>query len=1147
MADKNESTMTWKVDITQLKAAMQDAKRSISTANAEFKAATAGMDNWQKSTNGLEAKLKQLNSTLPQQKTILSQLEKQYELTAKELGENSTEAQKLKIQIENQKGTIAKTEAEINKYTGELAEMNSATGKLNATIEEQEAELGKLKTAYANAVVEFGESSQEAKALANQIDDLSGELVDNKKKLNDANTAADKLDKSMDGVDKTSKKTAKDVDKLDGGFTVLKGTMANLASSAIKACVNGLKSLGSSAVQTVSEIAQLGDDIDKESQKLQISAETYQKLAYAMDRSGSSIDVVSKGMKNISVALANTKNGVANASKNFDALGVSLKNADGSMKDSETVLLEVIDKLSSLEDETERSKLANDIFGKSYQELQPLLNSGAKGIHDLMQEAEDYGMVMGDDAVKASADYQDSLTKLKGTITGVKARLVQQFLPSIKMIIDGFSDMASGVDTSGKKIDKGVTNLWKTLTRMAKKNMPEISTTVLPALTKIYNIIKTVVKFVASNFGRIAPVVMTAVAAFASLNAVMAISNTVMAAKAAIAGLSTTVGVATKVQVGWNAAMAANPIGAVITAVVALTAAIVILATKQSDAAKAHDLEMSKLEEERQQIDANVDSWNDLKKSQQEAIDAGMTELSYYGSLKNELQGLVDKNGKVKKGYEERASFITGKLSEATGTEIEMVDGVIQNYTELMDTIDQVMEKKKAQIILDSQESLYKEAITKQGEALKQLNVIQDEYAAKKEELAWLENAYAINAEKLMTAKSLNDQLWYADEMERIQKQIDLKKEEVATVAATYGQQENLLSEYAYNIGVYEKNMELAHSGNYDQMTTATWNYVKEYKNADDAQRKILEDSIKAEETNLSLLKKLKKEGDTDVYDQQITQAEERLAQQKKELAKYVSATEEGVSGVTVEWKKGLDQQLSDLTDSQIEFKDAGDDQVQMYADGMKVGEPKATSEMAEIVTNTINEISVQYTNAKSAGEYLIDGVNAGVANQNKQNTVFNTIDAFGKKLLANLKKSLEESSPSKATDEMGQFLLVGVENGIVKRRRKTLSEVSSFGKSVIKTLNSELSTGADTSGIFGIKKSIGDNISALKSSISSQSNGINGTADQVDVEGNVTSARQIVMNYNQTINSPKAVDGMTLYQNTNDLLFTAKVRLGNA
>ena len=442
---------------------------------------------------------------------------------------------------------------------------------------------------------------------------------------------------------------------------------------------------------------------------------------------------------------------------------------------------------------------------------------------------------------------------------------------------------------------------------------------------------------------------------------------------------------------------------------------------------------------------------------------------------------------------------------------------------------------------------MYKEAITKQGEALKQLNVIQDEYAAKKEELAWLENAYAINAEKLLNAKSLNDQLWYADEMERIQNQIDLKKEEVATVAATYGQQENLLSEYAYNIGVYEKNMELAHSGNYDQMTTATWNYVKEYQNADDAQRKILEDSIKAEETNLALLKKLKKEGDTDVYDQQITQAEERLAQQKKELAKYVSATEEGVSGVTVEWKNGLDQQLSDLTDSQIEFKDAGDDQVQMYADGMKVGEPKATGEMAEIVTNTINEISVQYTNAKSAGEYLIDGVNAGVANQNKQNTVFNTIDAFGKKLLANLKKSLEESSPSKATDEMGQFLLVGVENGIVKRKRKTLSEVSSFGKSVIKTLNSELSTGADTSGIFGIKKSIGDNISALKSSISSQSNGINGTADQVDVEGNVTSARQIVMNYNQTINSPKAVDGMTLYQNTNDLLFTAKVRLGNA
>ena len=115
MAD-NESTMKWKVDISELKSAMQDAKRSISLANAEFKTATAGMDKWSKSTTGVEAKIKQLNQTSEQQKIILNNLESQYKIVAAEMGEDSSEAQRLKVQIENQRAAIAKTEAGIDKY-----------------------------------------------------------------------------------------------------------------------------------------------------------------------------------------------------------------------------------------------------------------------------------------------------------------------------------------------------------------------------------------------------------------------------------------------------------------------------------------------------------------------------------------------------------------------------------------------------------------------------------------------------------------------------------------------------------------------------------------------------------------------------------------------------------------------------------------------------------------------------------------------------------------------------------------------------------------------------------------------------------------------------------------------------------------------
>lgn len=261
MPNNNESTMKWKVDITQLKAAMQEAKRSINQTNAEFKTATAGMDMWSKSTTGLEAKLKQLNNLLPAQKRQLEVLEAQYADTVKKVGENSSAAADLKIKIEEQKATITKTETSISKYNDQLADMKakeaeseSATSKLTKTIEEQEKQLVALKKAHANAVLEYGENSKEAKDLARQIESLSGELVDNKKKLTDAESAANDFDKSLEDASKSA-------DKAEGGFTILKGTLANLVTQGINFVIDGLKNLGSAAADAWKEFDEGADII----------------------------------------------------------------------------------------------------------------------------------------------------------------------------------------------------------------------------------------------------------------------------------------------------------------------------------------------------------------------------------------------------------------------------------------------------------------------------------------------------------------------------------------------------------------------------------------------------------------------------------------------------------------------------------------------------------------------------------------------------------------------------------------------------------------------------------------------------------------------------------------------------------------------
>ena len=132
MSNKNDETTTrFKVDISELKTQFAEARRQIQLANSEFKAATGGMDDWTKSADGLSAKLKQLGDTLGAQKTQLKSLEDQYAQVVREQGENSTGAERLKIQINNQKAAIANTERQIQTYTQELAQLGDENKKVD--------------------------------------------------------------------------------------------------------------------------------------------------------------------------------------------------------------------------------------------------------------------------------------------------------------------------------------------------------------------------------------------------------------------------------------------------------------------------------------------------------------------------------------------------------------------------------------------------------------------------------------------------------------------------------------------------------------------------------------------------------------------------------------------------------------------------------------------------------------------------------------------------------------------------------------------------------------------------------------------------------------------------------------------------------
>ena len=125
MPKNNETTTKFKVDVSELKAGIQEANRQIRLANAEFKAASSGMDDWGKSTEGVGAKIKQLETVLTSENQKLESLKKQLELVEKEQGENSKGADELRIAIANQQATVNKTEKSLNDYKSKLSDLET--------------------------------------------------------------------------------------------------------------------------------------------------------------------------------------------------------------------------------------------------------------------------------------------------------------------------------------------------------------------------------------------------------------------------------------------------------------------------------------------------------------------------------------------------------------------------------------------------------------------------------------------------------------------------------------------------------------------------------------------------------------------------------------------------------------------------------------------------------------------------------------------------------------------------------------------------------------------------------------------------------------------------------------------------------------
>ena len=375
--------------------------------------------------------------------------------------------QEFKKQMASVNSSLRTTKSEMqlleSEFKGQANTIEALTAKDKLLRQEQEQQAEKvraLEQAVKDATEAYGEGDTRVDAYQQQLNrakarlnDLDGEIQKNGKYMDEAAQSTDGCASSIDEFGREVQEAEQETDTFG---EVLK---ANLTSEAIiaglKAIVGALKEVGGAFKDAIVDTAEYGDNIDKMSQKMGMSTDAYQEWDFIMQHCGTNIESLQSGMKTLATA-------AETGSDAFAQLGIS--QADIANMSQEELFNATLSALQNVTDETQRTYLAGKLLGRGATELGPLLNMSAEETEAMRQQVHDLGGVMSEDAVKAGAAFQNSLTNLQTALDGAKNQIGGEFLPSVTTAMDGLTMILSGnVEEGIALVEQGIEEFGQTL------------------------------------------------------------------------------------------------------------------------------------------------------------------------------------------------------------------------------------------------------------------------------------------------------------------------------------------------------------------------------------------------------------------------------------------------------------------------------------------------------------------------------------------------------------------------------------------------------------------------------------------------------------------------------------------------------------
>lgn len=447
----------------EYKAALAEIKSGLNVLKSELNLASEQFRDNADSVEALTKKNDILDRTILTQKEKIEQIEKALQSSASAYGEADERTNRWKTQLNNAQAELVKMERALKdnedalqKAQREADGTTNAFGKLKKALSDTKEQGGGLKGLFANLKEEFSGNDEVMRGLGDALTDVAGKF----------------------GI-QLPEGAQKAVESLNG---IHAG--AALAVTGLGLVVAAVIKTEKALISMTKESAAYVDNILTMSQTTGQSAEQLQEFSYATELLDVSMDTLQGSLTKLTNNMQNAINGTGDAKSAFEQLGISLTNADGSMRSANDVFYDTIDALGEVQNATERDALSMDIFGRSAQDLNPLIIQGSDTLKDYAKEAHDVGYVLDNEALEALGAVDDGFQRLQKTQESVKNQMAAEFAPYLTKALEDIRELiqkvgkalveSGAVDAFGSILESSVALL---------EPLGSLISAVLPALT----------------------------------------------------------------------------------------------------------------------------------------------------------------------------------------------------------------------------------------------------------------------------------------------------------------------------------------------------------------------------------------------------------------------------------------------------------------------------------------------------------------------------------------------------------------------------------------------------------------------------------------------------------------------------------------